>query len=105
MSPLLKNLGGILVALTLAYVGYSIYTQNSSVALQSGSTYSEQMVIDAQVFIERRATLDRLKIETGIFSDPVFNSYKSFSTPVQVSSVGRSNPFDIAEAGVNRSNF
>lgn len=106
MSPLIKNIGGALLALTLAYVGYSFYVQSSDAALESGaSSYTEQMVTDAQIFIERRATLDRLKIETQIFSDPVFSSYKTFSTPIQQTAVGRKNPFDVAEVRINGANF
>lgn len=106
MSPLLKNLGGALVALTIAYVGYSFYAQSTDASLLSGaSTYTEDMVTNAQIFIERRATLDKLKIETEIFSDPVFSSYRTFSKPVQGSATGRSNPFDVAVPQINGSNF
>lgn len=95
MSPLIKNIATALVALSLAYVGYYLYTQNqgSGLDLNGGVDSTEQMLTNTRVFIERRALLDEVTLDTDIFMDPVFQSYRSFRNPEVEAPVGRDNPF------------
>jgi hypothetical protein len=94
MSSTMKNILGPLVMLTLAFGGYYMYTQSGSSDLELGeSALTQDMLTNTQVFIERRAVLDKVKMDTEIFSDPIFRSYKTFSTPIQKESTGRANPF------------
>lgn len=103
MSPLIKNIATILVALTLAYFGYYLYNQNKNAGLAAnGSTDSTQeMLTKTQVFIERRTLLDEVKLDTDIFMNPVFRSYRSFRNPDVALPFGRENPFEaVSEASI-----
>ncbi len=93
MSPTMKNIAIALVVITIAYGGYYFYAQNGKSIDSSDFLLSEDVLASTQVFIERRAVLDTVKVDIEIFSDPVFRSYKSFSTQVLDEDIGRSNPF------------
>lgn len=93
----MKNTTTILIVLILAIGGYYMYAQNKNagLSLEGGASLTEDMVTRTQIFIERRALLDTVKIDTAMFEDPVFRSYKSFSEPVLDEPIGRDNPFSI----------
>lgn len=95
MSPAIKNIASILVAATLAFLGYYLYNQNQQTGLSyADDNYStEQMLNNTQVFIERRSLLDAVTLDTDIFIDPVFQSYRSYRSPEVVVPIGRDNPF------------
>lgn len=95
MSPAIKNISTILVAASLAFLGYYLYKQNQNAGLSygDGSYSTEQMLNNTQVFIERRALLEKVTLNTDIFIDPVFESLKSYRSPEVVVPVGRDNPF------------
>lgn len=95
MSPVMKNIAIILGVLTLAFFGYYLYSQNKNNSLQtdSSSTSLEEMLSTTGVFIERTALLNEVKLDTKVFSDPLFASYKSFTRPLNPEAFGRNNPF------------
>lgn len=95
MSPLLKNIAAGLIVLTLAFVGYYLYSQNknASLSFEENSDSTQEILISTQIFIERSAMLDKVKLETEVLTNPLFISYRSFSSPINPQNVGRSNPF------------
>ena len=101
MSSSMKNILVLLLALTVAYAGYYMFVLNNSdeLLVEGEVAYSDDMMIKAQVFIERRTILDAVELNTDIFSNPVFLSYKSFSLPIVEAEVGRENPFERAFPG------
>jgi hypothetical protein len=95
MSPTTKNIAGTLLALTLAFAGYYMYAQNGDISTGVDTELmTQEMLTNTRVFIERRAVLDKTQVDTEIFSDPVFRSYRTFSTPVPEEKTGRENPFN-----------
>jgi hypothetical protein len=94
MGASTKNIAGLLLLVTVAFGGYYFYSQNKSGETSEGTAIlSEELLMNTQVFIERKEILSRTKVDTTIFTDPVFRSYKSFSTPVKDEKTGRENPF------------
>ena len=68
MSPLIKNIATILVALTLAYFGYYLYNQNkqSGLSYDEGINSAQEILTKTEVFIERRKLLEAVKFDTDI---------------------------------------
>ncbi|HMO77920.1 MAG TPA: hypothetical protein PKD95_01850 [Candidatus Paceibacterota bacterium] len=101
MTPLIKNITAGLVVVSLAFLGYYLYSQNKSASLsQNDNTYSnEQMLTNTQIFIERRALLDKVTLNTDILLSPVFQSYRSYRSPQISTPVGRPNPFEANSTG------
>lgn len=98
MSDTLKNLVAGILLIGVAAAGYIMFTQRDSASLSfDGLTInSEDLVARTQVFIERRAELELLKLEVSFFQDPRFTSLRSYSTIVPDQTVGRLNIFDEA---------
>lgn len=98
MSQTMKNITVALLALTLAYAGYYMYTMNDSSSLSTGGTevLTDAMLAKTQLFIERRVILSDVKMDTTVFDDPVFNSYKGLNVKIEETEVGRDNPFSRA---------
>jgi hypothetical protein len=96
MSPIIKNIATILVALSLAFLGYYLYSQNknANLSFDGGIDSTQQMLTNTQIFIERRTLLDQVKLDTDIFMDPIFQSYRSYRSPDVAAPVGRPNPFE-----------
>lgn len=92
MSPAMKNIVVPLLAVTLTYVAYVFFIQGDTV-LDEGVGLTDEVLLSTQIFIERRALLDTVSIDAALFEDPVFRSYRTFSTPVEDESFGRANPF------------
>jgi len=107
MSPTIKNITAILVTLTLAFIGYYLYSQNKNASLSSDSSVSstQDMLISTQIFIERRVLLENVKLETQVFSNPLFRSYRSFELLVNDQNVGRTNPFSDTDSQRVNNNF
>lgn len=104
MTSTLKNLLTILALATVTFIGYYLYTQQSSSVLSSGTdeTQLQDMLARTQVFIRHSEELNRIgSINTGLFTDPRFSTLRSFSRPIQESLVGRNDPF--AEIGQSNS--
>lgn len=94
MSTTAKNIFIALAVLTAVFAGFYMYLQYKSGDSSMGQNeLIEAMVARTQVFIERRTILDSIDLQTEIFTDPVFTSYRSFSEPVIPESFGRENPF------------
>lgn len=106
MSPTMKNILIGLVLFTVAYFGYLTFSQSGDMNIDSASSsYTDEMIANAQIFIERRNVLDSVKFDTEIFTNPVFSSYQTFTTPAREDSVGRTNPFSRPVPQQARGNF
>ena len=106
MSSTMKNITIALVLITVAFVGYYMYAQKGASELgESDMSLTQDMLLNTQVFIERRTLLDKTTIDTEIFSDPIFKSYKSFNTPILEESIGRPNPFGKTTVGNSAGGF
>lgn len=87
----------ILVVLTLAFAGYYFFIQNKGTdnGLFADNKYiTAEMLQNAQEFMDLSNTLDTVTLDTTVFDDPRFISYRNFTLPVQEQNVGgRDNPF------------
>lgn len=101
----MKNILVVLIAFTVAFGGYYFYSQSSDSTGSGVVELTEEMMLSTQIFIERRATLDRVRLDTALFDDPVFRSYRSFSEPIQSEPYGRTNPFGRIVPGETFLNF
>ncbi len=97
MSNTLKNIAVMAVFLVLVFAGYYAYQQRDAANLAFSTTdqVSSNALANAQLFIERRAKLESVDLDTGLFEDPRFRSFESFTAPVPELPVGRENPFSI----------
>ncbi len=97
MEKSLKNIASVLIILTVAFLGYYLFSQRDQGTLsfdQGGTLGQEQFVEYVQKYIERRQVLSSVALDTSIFNDAYFQSLDSYATPVPPQPVGRSNPFD-----------
>lgn len=100
MSPLLKNITTLLIVVTIGFVGYYIFAQNNLTDISTDNEFlQEDMYAKTQLFIGYRASLDKVTIDTSVFENPLFLSYRKFTEPINTQAVGRGNPF--AEIGVS----
>lgn len=56
-------------------------------------TVPSDVLTNTQLFMERRAVLESIKLDTQVLSDPRFTALKAFSGPIPPRPVGRGNPF------------
>lgn len=107
MNSSLKNIVVLLVILTFAFVGYYIFVQNntSEIDFSNNSDVTDEILAKTSLFIERREILDKVKIDTSIFEDPLFISYRNFTLPVSEQSVGKTNPFLDSSKSSSENNF
>lgn len=91
----MKNITVALLAFTLAYAGYYMYTMNKDSALSTGGAevLTDEMLAKTKLFMDRRVILSDVKMDTTVFDDPVFNSYKGLDVKLEETEVGRDNPF------------
>jgi len=95
-----KNLKNILLfggVLAVVYFGYSYLSSSSAptpsttlVASGPGVTSAGGTGADLLALL---LDLRSLKLDGGVFGDPVFQSLKNFGVPIPVESIGRPNPF------------
>ena len=95
MGNTIKNLATILGIATVAFAGYYLYTQKSTVDM--GSLSSEQsmqtMLANTSVFISRSQELDQISLDLSVLEDARFRSLETVSSPLKDQPIGRSNPF------------
>ncbi|MBP9836286.1 MAG: hypothetical protein KBC78_00425 [Candidatus Pacebacteria bacterium] len=95
MSSSFKNVLVILVLITLGFVAYYVIfaKDEGAVALGDNPMVSPELYASTQLFIEYRLALDKVKIDTAIFENPLFTSYQNFTLPVSSQATSRNNPF------------
>lgn len=95
----MKNIILLLGVLSIAGAGLFIYTQGDSAELElltGDSEVSQTALANAQVYIERSARINALKLNTEVLEDPLFTSLRSYAKPVPTYPIGRPNPFEAA---------
>lgn len=97
-NTLIKNITVALVVLTMAFLGYYLFTMRDEITLSSGTATGQDLFGDVQKYAERRQVLDQVKLDTSVFSDERFLSLKGYTPTIPVYQEGRQNPFAIAES-------
>lgn len=98
MSSSLKNLVTLLIVITVGFVGYYVFVQNNPSEISTDNEYLQQdMYVKTQKFIGHRSSLEKVVIDTSVFENQLFTTYRNFTEPVNAQAVGRTNPF--AEVG------
>lgn len=84
-------------ALGLFYLGYVLFFQSNQFALDDEyvNSATENLVAKTQVFIERRAQLDSVSLDGGLFTDERFTSLVSYTTTLSNQTVGKTSIFDL----------
>lgn len=100
MSQTLKNLLVFALFISLVVLGYFMFTQRNSggLAIVGGTTVSVELLARTRIFIERRAALQSLNLDTSLFTNPAFTSLRSYTSDVPDQSIGRDNIFDTAQS-------
>lgn len=95
MGKTATNLSIILGLITIAFAGYYMYMQRdaSVLSFDTNAQTMEDMLNNTQVFMERRQTLDTVKLDLQFFEDERLLSLRSFSAPITERPVGRPDPF------------
>ncbi len=95
MSDAVKNILFLTLALVIVGVGYYIYTNDEMGVLnvKENGQLTRNLESETTAFIEKLNVLEKVKLQTEIFDDPMFNSLRSYATPVPELEVGRENPF------------
>lgn len=84
-------------ALGLIYLGYTLFVQPNQFALEEGATnpLADGVLLKTQVFIERRSQLDRVTIDSKLFTDERFTALRSYTAALANQTVGKSSLFDV----------
>lgn len=94
-----KNLFIGIICIVIFAFGYYFLTQNGSDFNLDGSiVVSDDLISRTAIFIERRAILESLNLDTKIYSDPRFNTLRSYTTTVPEQPIGRENIFAVPVA-------
>lgn len=96
MDKLLKNLTSLLLIATFAFVGYYLYSQQSSGASDNGGAIDNSNFLKAETFLRNSEVLRQVRIEENImmFSEPNFRALNFDRPPLLNDVAGRTNPFD-----------
>ena len=98
MNSSLKNIVNVLIVGALGFAAYYVFIQdNTDVASVDNEFLQGDMYSNTQLFIGYRASLEKVVIDTSVFENPLFVSYRNFTEPINAQAVGRNNPF--AEVG------
>ncbi len=89
MDKSMKIIAGVLLIVSIGYFSYT-----SSLEEEDGGEEASQIAREkTEQFIERRAILEGVRLNTDLFNDPVFRSYRSFTGEPVEFNFGRENPF------------
>ena len=94
MSEKIKNIVIVVVLLVVVFIGYSFFFKkdNDGGALVSSQINGASGGI-AQEFLILLQRLHDIKLDTAVFSNPVFNSLRDEGTELVPQVRGRKNPF------------
>lgn len=98
MNSSFRNITIALGIITVVFAGYYLYSQQTdSLTFGTNDAMMESMLMNTQVFIERREHLQAIKLDATLFSDYRFQSLVSYRTDIIPRRQGRVNPFDLPE--------
>jgi hypothetical protein len=97
MSQLLQKFFITVGAIGLLVLGYLLFVQPSQFDLAGGAVdpLADGVLVKTQVFIERRAQLDQVTIDSTLFSDPRFTTLRSYTSALSTQSLGKSSLFEL----------
>jgi hypothetical protein len=98
MESAIKNILVVLVVLSVGFLGYYFYSQQTSAAPDDEAV--KAMLANTEVFISRSQELDRIALDMSLFEDARFKTLHSFTKPVDDKPVRRPDPF--APVGANQ---
>ncbi len=98
MNSSFKNITIALGIITIAFAGYYVYSQQAEpLAFNTNEAMMQSMLMNTQVFIERRQQLEAVAIDTAFFDDYRFQSLVSYRNEIVPRPLGRANPFALPE--------
>lgn len=93
-NSVIKNITIVLAILTLAFLGYYLFTMKDEISWSSGEVDStKNLLADVQKYSERRQVLNQVKLDTSLFSDERFYSLRGYPSTIPTYQEGRNNPF------------
>jgi hypothetical protein len=104
MSQTLKNILVVVLFGGIALLGYVLFVGRDNTSLlfdPATDPISNQLLQQANTFIQKRATIESLQLDTAILVDPRFVNLVSFSRPVPEQPVGKSTLFEPAQSNTS----
>jgi len=92
MTSKLQNTLVIIGLIAVAAMGYYLFIQNGSIALDNNAV-DNQVAVETGQFLQKLNELKLIKLDGTIFADPRFISLIDSSVPVVPVEQGRVNPF------------
>jgi hypothetical protein len=98
MTQSLKNVLAFALLGGIALLGYVMFIQQDSQSLliAEDGVVSDQLLIQAYSFIEKRSTIDALVIDTSLLLESRYNTLVSYTATVPDQPVGKSSLFEPA---------
>ena len=96
MTSKTKQIIIAVVIIVIAFVGFKVFfgsTDSGSATLATDAPATTPELIDGQAILILLNRLGQVKLDTSIFSDPIFASLTSFARPIPNQIPGRKNPF------------
>jgi hypothetical protein len=81
----------------LAALAYFLFVQPDQFELEAGGVnpVADAVLAKTQVFIERRAQLDAVSINTDLFADERFTGLRSYSSALADQAIGKNSLFQL----------
>lgn len=99
MTQTLKNTLAFALLGGVALLGYVMFVQrdSNSLIISENDVVSNQLLVQAKSFIEKRAVIESLNLDTSILVDPRFTNLNTFTAPVPQQQVGKLSLFESAQ--------
>jgi hypothetical protein len=94
MTEKIKQITIVVGVIIVAFIGFKMFfsTDSSDQALTADKAANEDFV-DGQVILVLLNKLEKVTLDTQIFSNEIFTSLVSFEKPIADQVAGRQNPF------------
>jgi len=94
MSSRLQNLLIVLGLVTVAGLGYYLYTENQSSELSfDDGPIASEVQAESTAVLRQLNEIQDIELNTSILRDPRLQSFQNNRLPVQPAPIGRVNPF------------
>lgn len=96
MTQTFKNIMAIVILVLVAGLGYFMFIQKNStnLLLNEDPVIANQLLIQAQSFIEKRRKIDSFALDTTILTNPKFTDLITYTTPVPDQTIGKTAIFE-----------